>query len=128
FFTDLFTTALAPGEILSSVSIPVVQAGTGQAYLKHRHPASGYAVVGAAAVVSVSAGVIQRASIVVGGVTGRPTICTAGASALLGGQATDATIASASSAVADALTDPIGDVYASGPYRVHLATVMVRDA
>jgi aerobic carbon-monoxide dehydrogenase medium subunit len=49
FFTGLFATALEPGELITSVQVP---AAAGSAYVKHPHPASGYAVVGAAAVVS----------------------------------------------------------------------------
>ena len=53
FFVDLFTTALEAGELLASVSVPGYGKGTGAAYLKHRHPASSYAVVGLAALVMV---------------------------------------------------------------------------
>src|SRR3989304_5500488 len=51
FFKDLFTTALKPGEILTSVSVPAYggMKGMGGADLKHRHPASSYAGVGGAA-------------------------------------------------------------------------------
>jgi carbon-monoxide dehydrogenase medium subunit len=50
-FVDLFTTALQPDEIITSVSFQAPAPGTGMAYEKFRHPASGYAVVGVAAVV-----------------------------------------------------------------------------
>jgi carbon-monoxide dehydrogenase medium subunit len=43
FFVGLFETALEPGEILTSVRFRVPDAAH---YLKFRHPASGYAVVG----------------------------------------------------------------------------------
>jgi aerobic carbon-monoxide dehydrogenase medium subunit len=128
FFTDLFTTALQPGEILSSVTIPASPPRTGAAYLKHRHPASGYAVVGVAALLSLGTTVIQEAAIVVGGVTGKPTRCAAAESVIQGGQLGDTAISSAANAIPRALMDPMGDLYASGPYRVHLATVMARDA
>ncbi len=43
FFTGMFETALAPAEIVTAIEFPVpVHA----AYVKHRHPASGFAVVG----------------------------------------------------------------------------------
>ena len=48
FFTGVFTTALEPGELVTAVRVPVVDAGAGAAYAKHRHPASGYAVAGVA--------------------------------------------------------------------------------
>jgi carbon-monoxide dehydrogenase medium subunit len=52
---DLFTTNPRPGELLTSISVPTYGAGTGGAYLKHRHPASNYAVVGVAAPVELNA-------------------------------------------------------------------------
>jgi len=62
FFTGVFTTALAQGELVTAVRVPSVQKA---AYVKHRHPASGYAVVGVACVVGT-----DEARVVVGGVTG----------------------------------------------------------
>ena len=55
-FVDLLTTSLEPDEILTEISIPVPPGRTGMAYEKHRHPASGYAVVGVAAVVTLGDG------------------------------------------------------------------------
>ena len=49
FFLDLLTTDMKPGEILTAVEVPVLQ-GAGSVYLKVEHPASGYAICGAAAV------------------------------------------------------------------------------
>src|SRR5262245_23775651 len=49
FYKGLFTTDLGAGEILTAVHVPTYGKGTGGAYLKHRHPASSFAVVGVAA-------------------------------------------------------------------------------
>jgi carbon-monoxide dehydrogenase medium subunit len=51
FFTGLFATALKPNEILTEVRFPTSPAIAGSAYKKMKHPASGFAVVGAAAAV-----------------------------------------------------------------------------
>src|SRR5207247_10828602 len=72
FVTGLLTTALEPGELVTAVRVPVSEAGSGAAYAKHKHPASGYAVAAVAAVVSTKGGTVTRARIVVGGVTGVP--------------------------------------------------------
>src|SRR5215468_5509284 len=48
FFVDLLTTALETGEILREIRFNVPQGRLGQCYLKFRHPASGFAVVGVA--------------------------------------------------------------------------------
>jgi carbon-monoxide dehydrogenase medium subunit len=128
FFTGLFSTALQPGELLTSVLVPGAAAGTGGAYVKHKHPASGYAVVGVAAVVSVEGGACSRARLVVGGVTGAPVDAAAAVEKLVGSPGSDETIAAAAAEVAGALTGGIGDTYASAEYRAHLATVLARRA
>ena len=43
------TTTIKPGEILTGVSFAPLPAGAGFAYFKHRQPASGFAIVGVAA-------------------------------------------------------------------------------
>jgi carbon-monoxide dehydrogenase medium subunit len=128
FFTDLFTTALKPAEILTSVLVPSYGKGTGGAYLKHRHPASSYAVVGVAALVEVKDGRCARVSVVVGGATVNPVRAEVAEKALTGQKPDAASIARAASAVADGITDPIGDHYASSEFRAHLATVLARRA
>jgi carbon-monoxide dehydrogenase medium subunit len=126
FFIDAFTTELDVGELVTSVSVPAIPAGTGGVYIKHRHPASSYAVVGVAAIVMVEAGSITGARLAVGGVVGKPV--TVDVSGLTGqAQSADA-FASAADAVGEALANPIGDLYASGEYRVHLAGVLARRA
>jgi len=125
FFTGIFTTALEPGELVTSVRVP---ATTGAAYVKHKHPASGYAVAGVAAVVSTDGGTCTDARIVVGGVTGGPADAVAAAAALKGATVSDEAIAAASAKVADALAGAIGDTYASAAYRTHLAAVLARRA
>ncbi len=128
FFTDLFTTALEPGELLTSISVPTYGAGTGGAYLKHRHPASSYAVVGTAALVTLQNGTCGRVSLVVVGATPTPVRARAAEQALTGEAPDEAVIAAAAAKVAEAITDPLSDLYASGEYRVHLATVLARRA
>ena len=43
---------IEPDELITAVRVPATGAGQGAAYLKHRHPASSYAVVGVAASVA----------------------------------------------------------------------------
>jgi aerobic carbon-monoxide dehydrogenase medium subunit len=128
FFTGIFTTALEPAELVTSVRVPVTESGTGGAYLKHKHPASGYAVAAVAAVVSVDGGTCSRARVVIGGVTGVPVEAREAAASVEGSAVSDEAIAAASAQVAGALGDAIGDPYASAEYRTHLATVLARRA
>jgi len=128
FFVDLFTTALKPGEIVTAIVVPAYGKGTGGAYLKHPHPASRYAVVGVAAIVEVKDGKVARASLVVGGTTVNPVRAAAAEGAVVGAKPDAASIGAAAGKVAGAIEDPLSDYYASGEFRVHLATVLARRA
>jgi len=128
-FTGVFTTALERGELITAVRVPALGAGVGAAYEKHRHPASGFAVAGVAAVVEVDGGKVTEARIAVGGVTGTPVPATAAEQAMIGiAPADEAAIAAAAAKVAEGLSGAIGDTYATGEYRVHLAQVLAKRA
>ena len=66
-FVGLLTTSLAEDELLTSVNLPTDFAGAKQAYLKHAHPASGYAVVGVAVAIKEKDGKVESARIAVTG-------------------------------------------------------------
>jgi carbon-monoxide dehydrogenase medium subunit len=127
-FVDVFTTAIRAGELVVSVRVPATGSGTGAAYVKHRHPASSYAVAGACAVVTVEGGTCSRARLVVGGVTGSPVVVAAAGEELVGKKPSDDAIAAAAAKVPEALEMPLEDTYASGEYRRHLAEVIARRA
>ncbi|MFN8594232.1 MAG: xanthine dehydrogenase family protein subunit M [Thermomicrobiales bacterium] len=123
-FIDLFTTALEPDEIITSVSFKKPRAGAGAAYEKFRHPASGYAVVGVAAVVSAgSDGIVDSARIAVTGATSKATRATAAEQALIGKKLNAESIAAAAKVAADGL-ELNGDHFASAEYRGHLINVL----
>jgi len=64
FFTDFFTTALRPDEILTEIRIPAPQAGSGGAYIKLERKVGDFAVVGVAAQVTIdTTGICVRAGI-----------------------------------------------------------------
>jgi carbon-monoxide dehydrogenase medium subunit len=128
FFVDLFTTSLKQGELLTSIMIPAMRAGASAVYHKHRHPASAFAVVGVGVLLEVKQGKCADVRIAIGGATATAVRARA-AEALLTGQAPTAeNVARASEAVGKALDSPISDSYASGDFRIHLATVMTRRA
>lgn len=128
FFVGLFTTALEDGELVTALRVPVTGPSEGTAYLKHPHPASRYAVVGVAARVEMDGEDCSGAALAVGGVTGAPVRITEAEESLTGRAPDGDAIAGAADAVADALDGPMGDDYASGEYRVHLAGVLARRA
>jgi aerobic carbon-monoxide dehydrogenase medium subunit len=124
FFRGMFETALEPGELVTSVTVPATASGTGAAYMKHAHPASRYTVVGVAAVVSVEGGNCKSARVTVGGLTAPPV--DVAVESLVGGPGSEEAIATAAEKVPDSLPDVSGDAYASGEYRKHLAKVLAK--
>lgn len=128
FFVDLMTTALEAGEILREIRIRKSAPGTGQAYAKMAHPASGFAVVGVAANLSLSGdGNCEKASIGITGLSAKAFRPAGVESALKGAKLNDETIAGASAHATDAI-DVNGDLFASADYRKHLAEVYTRRA
>jgi aerobic carbon-monoxide dehydrogenase medium subunit len=124
FFTGMFTTALKPDEIITEVRIPKTD-GQGVAYKKHHHPASGYAVVGVAVLVSGSSGKTDTVAVGITGVAEHAYRATAVENALRGKSA--AAIKDASPHVADDV-EVLGDYYASAEYRKHMAGIYTRRA
>jgi len=122
FFVDTFATALASGEIVSEVIVPVEDAGTGTSYQKMVQPASGFAIVGLAARIRRAGGKIATARIGVTGLANKSYRATAAEKALEGtaGSATD--IQSAALLVPQGV-EANSDLHASADYRKHLATV-----
>lgn len=128
FFVDLLTTALEPGEILREIRFHVLQGRVGQCYLKFRHPASGFAVVGVAANLTLdSGGKCQSAGVGITGVSPKPYRATKVESALKGGTLDAKSLSSAAAHASDGV-DANSDLFASGEYRRHLAEVYTRRA
>ncbi len=130
FFVDLFTTALDEGEIITSVSVASEAANTGSAYAKLPNPASRYAMVGAAAQVTIENGVCAAASVAIGGLTPKATRASSVEAALVGQPLNSATLTAAAAAVTNDLDpdDILGDIHASADYRQQMASVFVRRA
>ena len=128
FFTDFYTTALNAHEILTEIRVPIPAAATGSAYVKLPHPASGYVVVSAAAVVTRRAsGTCTGSRIAIGGLGSGPIRAIATELELQGKPLTTQTIAAAAAKAAEE-TDPVEDSYAGAEYKRHVATVYARKA
>jgi carbon-monoxide dehydrogenase medium subunit len=128
FFVDLLTTALEPGEILREIRINKSNGRSGQAYAKMHHPASGFAVVGVAANLTMDAdGGCQSASIGITGVSSKAYRPNAVESALTGAKLNQQTIANAGAHATDGI-EANGDLFASADYRRHLAEVYTKRA
>jgi carbon-monoxide dehydrogenase medium subunit len=126
FFLDMFTTALRPGEILSQVRVTPPARHTGAAYEKLRQPASGFAIVGVAARLTLGKG--KKIDDVGVGITGLgPTAFRAEAveKALHGKTASDKLFAEAARYAAQGI-EPLSDLHASADYRREMASVYTR--
>ncbi len=127
FFVDMLQTAIQPGEIVTEVRVPTYGAGTGGAYQKVLQPASGFAIVGVAALVTVAGGKFTKVRVGVTGASVKAFRATAVESELTGKSVDDAAIAKAAELATNGV-DMSGDIFASSGYREHLTRVHVRRA
>ena len=128
FFVDLLTTALAPGELLVAVRVAPLGPRTGAAYLKRHHPASGFAIVGVAAVVTLAEnGEVADARVGVTGISAKPFRARSAEEHLRGRRTDAATLQAAAGKIAEDL-DVLEDIHASAEYRTELGHVYGRRA
>ena len=127
FFTGLLSTALEPDEVLTAVRIAPPAGNTGAAYDKYPHPASGYALCGAAAVVTLDGDRIASARVAVTGVVAKATRAVAAEQALGGSDATLETIQAAAERVVDGL-ELRPDAEATDGYNAQLTRTVTRRA
>ena len=100
-FRGYFETALAPGELITHVELPVLPERCGAAFAELTRRADDFASVAAAAAITLSAdGICRDARLVVGAVAHRPLDVSGGIATLIGGRPTDASIATAARAMA----------------------------
>jgi carbon-monoxide dehydrogenase medium subunit len=129
FFVGIMATALADDEILLAIEVPASSRGQGSAYEKFSHPASRYAVLGAAAWLAVANGTCTAARVALCGLLPSARRANAVESALVGKAPTAETIAAAAEqVVADLGSDVSGDIYASAEYRTAMASVFTQRA
>ena len=128
YFIDLMTTAIQPGEILTAVSFAPLPAGAGFAYLKHRQPASGFAMVGVAACLTLDkSGKCQGAHVGITGLGAKAFRAHAVEDAINGRTPDTKALADAAAHAADGV-DPLADIHASADFRAELARVYTRRA
>lgn len=127
FFVDLWTTSLEPVEVLTEIILPKPGPSARMAYVKHAHPASGYAVVGIAAVIVTNGDRVDDARVVVTGATSKPERLAAVEEALKGSGLSDESIRAAAANAAEGVSIN-GDTYADEEYRGQLMRVLTRKA
>jgi carbon-monoxide dehydrogenase medium subunit len=128
FFKGTFETALATNEIVVEIRFPAPAGRSGSAYAKFAHPASGFAIVGVAAVVGLKAdGTVERAAIGVTGAAAGPFRAAAAERALVGTRGDANAIAAAAAKAADGVAT-MSDLTASSEFRYQLVIVHARRA
>ena len=123
FFTGPYESALTPSEILTAVEVPSPPRGSGGAYAKAAQQASGFAVCGVAALVTLGpAGGIASARVGVTGVAAPAYRARRTEDALAGKPASPESLRAAAALAAEGV-DPLDDFYASADFRRQLAKV-----
>lgn len=127
FFQGLFTTDLGENELITEIRVPIPPANTRSTYLKFEQPASRFAIVGCAAMVTRNNGSWENVKIAFTGVSASP-FRDQGVEEALEGKAVDDEILWVASQKAAAGVDVMADHFASREYRSHLAKVYAERA
>lgn len=124
FYQGAYFTALEPGEILTSVSVPVPPAGHGHAYEKLKRKVGDYATAAAAVVLTMDGGKVASCSIGLTNLSETPLLAEDAAQAVIGTSLDEAALKKAADA-ARAIMEPAGDGRGPAEYRTYVGGVMV---
>ena len=127
FYQGAYFTALEPGEILTSVTMPIPAAGHGYAYEKLKRKVGDYATAAAAVVLTMSGGKVASCAIGLTNLHETPLLATDAANAVIGTSLDEATLKKAASA-AQAIMSPAADARGPVEYRKHVGGIMVTRA
>lgn len=126
FFHGPFTTAMKDDELLTGITLSPLPDGAGTAYVCFEQAASGYALVGAAAVVRRDKHKIAEAVLAFTGLADTPFLAAA-ASKLAGTKGETADLETVATACVEGV-EANDDIHASAAYRTHLGRVAARRA
>jgi carbon-monoxide dehydrogenase medium subunit len=127
FYQGAYFTALEPGEILTSISIPAPSAGHGYAYEKLKRKIGDYATAAAAVVLTMAGGKVVTCAIGLTNLHETPLLATDAAKAVIGTSLDAATLKKAAAA-AEAIMSPAADARGPVEYRKHVGGIMVTRA
>jgi len=127
FYQGAYFTALEPGEILTSISIPVPTAGHGYAYEKLKRKVGDYATAAAAVVLTMDGGRVATCSIGLTNLHETPLLATEAAQIAIGSSLDAATLKRVAAA-AEAIMAPAADARGPVEYRKHVGGIMVTRA
>jgi carbon-monoxide dehydrogenase medium subunit len=127
FFTGLYATALAEGELIAAVDLPAPKPQQRSVILELARRSGDYAMAGLAARAQVSGGTLADPRLVFFGVGETPVVAKGAMAALAGKPATPEAIGRAQAAL-DADLDPPEDQHGSPDMKRHLARVLLARA
>lgn len=127
FFLGLYTTSLAENEIITEIKVPIPEGNIGTAYAKCQQPASRFALVGCAAIISKNNGLCDNVKLAFTGVSAMAFRDEAVEKALVG-HAPDVDNITIAAEKAAMDVDVLSDHFASEDYRRHLAKVYAKRA
>ncbi|MFY9952864.1 FAD binding domain-containing protein [Bradyrhizobium sp.] len=127
FYQGAYFTALEPGEILTSVSIPVPAAGHGFAYQKLKRKVGDYATAAAAVMLTMADGKVATCAIGLTNLHETPLLAADAARCVIGTSLDAATLKKAATA-AEAIMSPAADARGPIEYRKHVGGIMVMRA
>lgn len=127
FFKGAFETAIEPDELVVAMRRGPLPAGLGGSYQKLAQPASGYSIVGVAAVVAMSGGKVSHVRVALTGVGEVAYRAKAVEAALAGSDGSSAAVAAAASHATDGVTVN-SDIHADSEYRTQMAAIYTRRA
>lgn len=124
FFVTYLTTNVEPDEVLTEVALPILPAHSGQAIEEFSMRHGDFALVAAAAQVTLTNdGLLQTVQLGLGGVAPTPLDCSSVLAPLIGKVPTQGELQKALQAIEDEI-DPQGDIHASAEYRKELAQTL----
>jgi carbon-monoxide dehydrogenase medium subunit len=127
FFTGALSTALADGEMVTEIRIPVAQAGQGAAWQEAANRKGDFAMAGVAAVVTMAGGKCTRASLAVAGME-RPGVRVPAAEKLLVGTTLDDAAIKSAAAMAAEVVRPSGSYHADPMFKRELVQILTERA
>ena len=127
FYQGAYFTALEPGELLTSVSVPVPPAGHGYAYEKLKRKVGDYATAAAAVVLTMAGGKVATCAIGLTNLSETPLLAEDAAKLVIGTSLDAATLQKAAAA-ATSIKSPAADARGPVEYRKHVGGIMVTRA
>jgi aerobic carbon-monoxide dehydrogenase medium subunit len=127
YYQGAYFTAIEPGELVTTISVPVPAAGHGYAYEKLKRKVGDYATAAAAVVLTMSGGKVETCSIGLTNLSETPLLAEQAAKAVIG-TSLDAAALKKAAAAAQAIMAPAADARGPVEYRKHVGGIMVTRA